>query len=267
MFGIGVLLEDCFAQLVLSLGREPDFLCDNARGKWGKEFFGTKCISPSELEALGDDIVVVITIKNYEKIYVQLRSIGIEDIFVSCFDRCYNGVHAIKKLEDDQFDSSGPEPFISPVQGKWTLITGASRGVGRQIALQMAKLGSNIIAHSRSVSHVKELVDTCSDCGVRIVPVAARLDNPAEVDALLSDLEHLVPRIDIIFNNAAIPCPSGFWSSSSQDYLTCYTVNTVAPITICHRFLPSMIKRGYGRVINITSSVQKRPETMAYACS
>ncbi|MFZ2448630.1 MAG: SDR family oxidoreductase [Syntrophobacteraceae bacterium] len=267
LFGIGVLLQDCYPQLVLSLGREPDFLCDNARAKWGNEFFGKKCISPSELEALRDDTVVVITIKNYEKIFSQLRGIGIKDIFVSCFDRCYNSIHAVRKLEEDLFASSGHEPVASPAQGKWTLITGASRGVGRQIALGMARLGSNIIAHSRSVSHVKELVATCAAFGAQVVPVAAELGNLAEVDAMLSDLERLVPRIDIIFNNAAIPCPSGFWSSSGQDYLACYTVNAVAPISICRRLLPAMIKRGYGRVINITSSVQKRPETMAYACS
>jgi NAD(P)-dependent dehydrogenase (short-subunit alcohol dehydrogenase family) len=241
LFGVGVLLKDCFHQLVLSSGREPDFLCDNA--------------------------LVIITIKNYEAIGRQLHEMGIRDVFIACFDRCYNSVHSVKKLEEDQRGASVGQSFSSPVEGKWTLVTGASRGAGRQIAMVMAELGSNIIAHSRCVSHVKELADTCSSMGVKVVPIAAELSDLDQLEAMLSELEHLAPQIDIVFNNAAIPCESGFWMSPSQEYLACYTVNAVAPIRICRQLIPPMIERGYGRVVNITSSVQRRPETMAYACS
>jgi NAD(P)-dependent dehydrogenase (short-subunit alcohol dehydrogenase family) len=268
LFGLGVQFQDCYRQLVLSLGREPDFLCDNAPDKWGREFFGKKCISPGELAELGDGAAIVITIRRYEDVYRQLREMGLSNISVACFDRGYDVVHSIKGLEIDQLASK--EEFRGDlVQGRWTLVTGASRGVGRQIALEMAKLGSNIIAHSRSVSHVKEVIDMCLAFGVQVVPVAAELSELAEVEAMLSHLEHLVPQIDIVFNNAAVspPCPSGFWSLSHQDYLATFSVNTIAPIRICHRLIPSMIQRGFGRVINITSSIQRRPAAMAYACS
>ena len=68
LFGAGILLRECFHQVVLFLGREPDFLCDNAQEKWGMEFFGVKCISPSELRKICNETAVVITVKNYEKI-------------------------------------------------------------------------------------------------------------------------------------------------------------------------------------------------------
>lgn len=269
LFGIGTLLNDCFNQLVLFLGREPDFFCDNAQEKWGKDFFGKKCISPFELGKLSKETVVIITVKNYEDIYEQLTSMGIKDVLISCYDRSYNIINTIKRFDRYRLIASNQEPFTSPVRGKWTLITGASRGIGRLIALEMAKQGSNIIAHSRSFLHVKELVDTLSAFGVQVVPIAAELSNLTEVEAMLSHLEHLVPQIDIVFNNAAVspPCPSDFWSVSNQDYLTCFTVNTLAPIYICYRLIPPMIQRGFGRVINITSSIQKRPGEMAYACS
>jgi len=267
LFGVGVLLDDCFDQLVLSIGREPDFLCDNDKGKWGVEFLGKKCISPAELGRLREDTAVIITVKSYEDIYQQLTRMGMKDVFVCCYDRCYNTLHAIKRLEDDRVGASTQEHLTVQVRGKWTLVTGATRGVGLQIALGMAKLGSNIIAHSRSISHAQEIVETGSALGVQVVPIAAELSNLTEVETMLSDLEHLVPRVDILFNNAAIPCSSGFWSASSEDYLGCFMVNTVAPIRICQRLIPPMIQRGFGRVINITSSVQKRPDVMAYACS
>jgi 3-oxoacyl-[acyl-carrier protein] reductase len=269
LFGVGISLGDCFDQLVLAIGREPDFLCDNAQEKWGKVFFGVRCISPQELAELREETVVVIAVKRYEGIYAQLNSMGIRNILVACYDRSYNSIHSIKRLKVDQSTVYSPEPFISPVRGKWTLITGAARGVGYRIALEMAKLGSNIIAHSRSLTHVKELVAVCSGFGVQVVPVAAELSNLTELDAMLSNLERVVPQIDIIFNNAAIslPAPSGVWSASDQDYLLSFTVNTIAPIRICYRLIPPMIKRGFGRVINISSSVQKRPDVMAYSCS
>ena len=71
--------------------------------------------------------------------------------------------------------------------------------------------------------------------GVQVVPIAAELSNLNEVEAMLSDLVHRVPQIDIVFNNAAVspPCPSGFWSASDQDHLLSFTVNTIAPIRIC----------------------------------
>lgn len=268
LFGLGVQLQDCYRQIVLSLGREPDFLCDNAPEKWGHEFFGKRCLSPAELSELGENTSVVITIRKYEDVYRQLFEMGLKNISVACFDRSYDVVHSIKGLGSELL-ASYVEPSQTPVQGKWTLVTGASRGIGRQIALAMAKLGSNIIAHSRRVAHTEELVDECSALGAQVKPIAAELGNVAELEEMLENLEHLFPPIDIVFNNAAIslPCGSDPWSISSEDYLKHYAVNTVAPIRICYRLVPRMIKRGFGRVINISSTIQGRPGEMAYACS
>ncbi|MGO9022644.1 MAG: SDR family NAD(P)-dependent oxidoreductase [Syntrophobacteraceae bacterium] len=267
-FGLGVQFQDCYRQLVLSLGREPDFLCDNAPEKWGEEFFGKKCISPAELCRLGESIGVVITIRKYEDVYRQLCEMGLNNISVACFDRGYDIVNSIKGLGIEQF-ASNEESSENPVRGKWTLVTGAARGIGRQIALGMAKLGSNIIAHSRQIAHTEELVQTCSAFGAQVKPISAELGNLAELEEMLDNLEHLFPPIDIVFNNAAIslPCGSDPWRISSEDYLKHYTVNTIAPIRICNCLIPPMVRRGFGRVINISSTIQKRPCEMAYACS
>ncbi|MGA3113156.1 MAG: SDR family oxidoreductase [Syntrophobacteraceae bacterium] len=268
LFGLGVQFRDCYRQLVLSLGREPDFLCDNAPEKWGHEFFGKRCISPAELCQLGGSIGVVITVRRYEEIHRQLCEMGLNNISVACFDRGYDVVHSIKELGIEQL-ASEKEFREDLVKGKWTLVTGAARGVGRQIAMAMAKLGSNIIAHSRRIEHTAELVEACSALGVLAKPIAAELGNFAELEEMLENLEHLFPPIDIVFNNAAIslPCGSDPWNISSGDYLEHYAVNTIAPVRIGCRLIPPMIKRGFGRVVNISSTIQGRPGEMAYACS
>ncbi len=267
-FGLGVQFHDCYRQLILALGREPDFVCDNAPEKWGKEFFGKKCISPAELTTFGDDTAIVITVRKYEEISLQLREMGLRHVFTACFDRGYDIVESIKLLGMER-PADVQEYFVSPVQGKWTLVTGASRGIGRSIAVAMAKLGSNIIAHSRRIEHTKELVDACSALGVEAKPIAAELGNMDELEEMLDTLESRFPPIDIVFNNAAISlaCGPNPWCISAEDFLAHYTVNAVAPIRTCYRLIPRMIERGFGRVINISSTIQKRPGEMAYACS
>jgi NAD(P)-dependent dehydrogenase (short-subunit alcohol dehydrogenase family) len=261
-FGIGALLEDCFEQLTLASGRKPDFLCDNADAKWGKEFFGVKCVSPTELEKMPGEKTVVISVRDYENIYSQLRSMGIENISLACYERGYNRVNALKKLDGDSLPVS-PDALLD-VTGKWTLITGAARGIGLQIALAMAELGANIIAHSRSIDHSEELMEKCSNLGVKTIAAEAELSDLKAIEKMFGNL----PQIDIVFNNAGIspPCHS-FWNMLEQDFLDCFAVNTVAPVSICRRLLPGMLERGFGRIVNVSSSIQKSPGEMAYACS
>ena len=112
-------------------------------------------------------------------------------------------------------------------------------------------------------------MDTCAPWDVRIVPVAAELSNPAELQAMLAQLDTITPQIDIVFNNAAIApySPSGFWEIAADIYRDCYAVNTIAPIRICRRPDPPMIRRGFRRVVNISTHIQKQPGEMAYAIS
>jgi len=250
------------------LGGEPDFLCDNDPEKWGTVFFGKKCISPTDLGKLGEDTTVVITVRKYEDIHRQLCDMGLKNIFVACFDRSYDVVHSIKNLGKEKSANDGG-PFDSQVKGKWTLVTGASRGIGRQIALAMAKLGSNTIAHSRQISHTKELLNECRALGVRAESIQAELGNPAEVEEMLDKLDNNFPPIDVVFNNAGIslPCGPDPMGVPSRDFLANYAVNTVAPIRICYRLIPGMMQRGFGRLVNISSTIQKRPGEMAYSCS
>lgn len=265
-FGVGAQLLESFDQIASAAGRVPDYLCDNDAGKWGRVFQGIPCLSPAQLAALEGPCTVVITVKSVESVSRQLAELGIGDIRFCCFDRCYTSVRLIKKLLDP---AAYPPSSPISIQGKWAFVTGAARGIGRRIAIEMAGLGANVVAHSRCTAHTEELAALCAAAGVQFLPVAAELSDPVALDSMLSRLELQVPGIDIVYNNAAIspPCPSSFWDATPQHYLDSYAVNTVAPIRICQRLIPPMLRRGFGRVINVTSSIQKRPAEMAYACS
>lgn len=271
VFGLGVQFHDCYEQLTLCLGREADFVCDNAPDKWEKRFFGKRCIAPQELARLGPGTIVVITVRRYEDIYHQLLQLGLAGVFVACFDRGYDVVRDVKRLDHNPSaaNSADGERAVHSVHGRWALVTGASRGIGRQIANALAELGVNVVAHARDVRHTADVVSACRGQGVEAEAVAAELANAAAVDGMLDEVERRFPPIDIVFNNAAISIPSAGapWSISSEDFLAQYAVNAVAPIRICYRLIPPMIRRGFGRIVHLSSTIQRRPTEIAYACS
>ena len=93
------------------------------------------------------------------------------------------------------------------IKYKWALVTGASRGIGREIAKALGALGCNIVLHSRSVQHTYALAEELSDNGISVVSLQADLSNPAQVKELVFQIGNATPNIDILYNNAAIMMP------------------------------------------------------------
>ena len=155
------------------------------------------------------------------------------------------------------------------IQQKWALITGASRGIGKEISRALSSLGCNLVVHSRSVQHTETLVDELSTNGIRIVPVEADLFDPAGVTKLVDAVNRQVPRIDILYNNAAVMTPykNNVWEIPDEDFRHCFEVNVLSPVRLCAAFIPSMMERGWGRVINIDSGIKQEPQLAPYALS
>ena len=77
------------------------------------------------------------------------------------------------------------------VQNRWCLITGASRGVGREIAKQMASLGTNLILQSRSRKHSEETAAIVREMGVQALSVECDLEDPKSVASMLTEIDSL----------------------------------------------------------------------------
>ena len=86
---------------------------------------------------------------------------------------------------------------------KWALVTGASRGIGREIALFMAKQGVNVVVHSRKLEHTNPLVEELEELGVQAFSVAAELSDEQQVKQMIAFVSRKVT-IDILFNNAGV---------------------------------------------------------------
>jgi len=155
------------------------------------------------------------------------------------------------------------------VNGKWALITGASRGVGYQTAIFMAKQGCNLILHSRNIEHTKVVEQEVKALGVDAYCVQAELANHEEVVAMLNEIEAKDTAVDFIFNNAAVQIAyrTNYWETPIEDFEMSFRINFISIAAICHRLIPKMIERGFGRVINTTSGIKNEPEQAGYAAS
>lgn len=155
------------------------------------------------------------------------------------------------------------------VKGKWTLITGASRGVGYETAIFMAKQGANLILHSRKLEHTAKVLEQVKALGAEAYAVQAELGNHEEVVAMLDEIEAKGTQVDIVFNNAAVQIAyrTDYWKTPVEDFEQSFRINFISVVTICNRLLPLMLERGFGRVINTTSGIMNEPEQAGYAAS
>lgn len=158
---------------------------------------------------------------------------------------------------------------MTSLQGKWSFVTGASRGVGTHVSEGLAQLGSNLILHSRELAHTQALAAKLKGTGVKVVAVAGELSDQAQVDGLLDAALKQAGQIDIVYNNAAIMTPyrANIWEIPAEDFRMSFEVNVISLARICHRLVPLMLARQWGRVINLTSGIQEQPELTAYSIS
>jgi short-subunit dehydrogenase len=142
-------------------------------------------------------------------------------------------------------------------KGKWALITGAARGIGYLTAKFMAQQGCNLILHSRSLEHTETVLAEVRTCGVSALAVEADLNDPDAVQRMLTEIDQLEINVDIVLNNAGLQIAyrNDYVNTPVSDYEISFRVNTIAPAMICYHFLPGMMERGTGRIVNTTSGI------------
>lgn len=155
------------------------------------------------------------------------------------------------------------------VQGKWALITGAARGLGYLSTLKMAEQGCNLILQSRDAAHGEKVITQVKELGVEAYAVSAELSDENSVRKMLDTIDSFGVDVDIVLNNAGLQIAyrTEYFETPVSDYSVSFAVNTIAPALICYHFLPKMIKRGFGRIVNTTSGIQLEPEQAGYSAS
>ncbi|MBQ8281741.1 MAG: SDR family oxidoreductase [Lachnospiraceae bacterium] len=155
------------------------------------------------------------------------------------------------------------------VKGKWAFITGASRGIGYLTALFMAEQGCNLILHSRKLENTEKVLAEVKALGVEAYAVAAELSDLEAVDKMLKDIDALDVCVDIVLNNAGLQIAyrNQYFETPVSDYTESFKINTIAPAMICYHFMPKMIEKGFGRILNTTSGIRLEPQQAGYSAS
>lgn len=140
------------------------------------------------------------------------------------------------------------------LENRVALITGASRGLGRAMAIALAGAGAHVaLNYQKEQSAAEEVRATIQKLGSRAVAINADVSISADVDRLVSTVERDLGPVDILVNNAGISQVKPFGELTEADWDHLLDVNLKSAFLVTQRVLPGMRQRRWGRIINLSS--------------
>jgi len=156
------------------------------------------------------------------------------------------------------------------LRGKRCLVTGGGRGIGRAIALALAREGARLALMARTESELDQTADLLSSMGVEALKLRVDVGRREEVDEAIEELLAGWGGIDVLVNNAGVQGPIGRVEEvDPEDWMQALQVNLGGCFYCTRKVLPAMIAQGYGKIINLSGggAVGPRPFFSAYSAS
>ncbi len=155
------------------------------------------------------------------------------------------------------------------LEGKVALVTGASYGIGFAIAKGLAEVGAKIVFNDIKQELVDKGIAAYKEVGIDAKGYVCDVTNEEAVNALVAQIEKEVGVIDILVNNAGIIKRIPMVEMTAADFRQVIDVDLNAPFIVSKAVIPSMIKKGHGKIINICSMMSElgRETVSAYAAA
>jgi NAD(P)-dependent dehydrogenase (short-subunit alcohol dehydrogenase family) len=158
--------------------------------------------------------------------------------------------------------------------GQVVIVTGASRGIGKQVAVELGRRGASVVVAARTVQRrgrlpgtIGETVDQIEAAGGRALAVEADMASAADLDRLVGETRDAFGRIDVLVNNAAATATKTWGlpllELTREDWMAQYDINLHAPYTLMRAVVPIMAESGGGRIINLTTGLHAGDEEPA----
>jgi len=142
------------------------------------------------------------------------------------------------------------------LKGKVALITGASRGIGRAIAIELARRGAAVAINFRSgKAHAEEVVKEITEFGGECLLVQGDVSKKQEADRIVGEVLAKWHRLDILVNNAGITRDRSLKKMTEEDWTQVISVNLNGTFNCTSAAVPAMMDQKFGRIINISSVV------------
>ena len=153
--------------------------------------------------------------------------------------------------------------------GQVAVVTGASSGIGRRVALDLAARGAVVIGMARRASLLETLADDLQEASPDSRTVVCDVADTGELRARLAEVEGRYGRVDVLVNNAGVYEPTPIDDADHDAYARVMATNFFAAVVATQTVMPGMLARGGGIVVNVSSDSARAPEARegAYAAS
>lgn len=158
---------------------------------------------------------------------------------------------------------------MKALEGRVALVTGASRGLGKAIALELGQGGATLTLIGRDETKLKETASEAAQLGADAHMFVTDVTREQQVHSLKKWVESRFGRVDILINNAGINLRKPLVDFTLAEWHSVIDTNLTSAFLMCHSFIPMMLGRGYGRIINIASTMShvSLPGRAAYSAS
>lgn len=156
------------------------------------------------------------------------------------------------------------------LEGKVAVVTGAGRGLGREMAIALAEAGADVAITSREMAHVEPVAEEIGKLsGRRVLPVVADVTRPDDVQRMVDTTCRELGGLDILVNNAGVNIRHLAHEYTMEEWNTIITTNVTGVFLCCQAVLPKMMAQKSGRIINIGSmmGVVGMPLRVPYSAS
>jgi NAD(P)-dependent dehydrogenase (short-subunit alcohol dehydrogenase family) len=156
------------------------------------------------------------------------------------------------------------------LDGRRALLTGGSKGLGREIAMALAQAGADVVITSRNADQCAATARAISEAtGRRATPIAANVAKAADVERLFQEATRGGERVDILVNSAGLNIRNPVQDLSEADWDTVIDVNLKGPFLLARQFGAAMAANGWGRIVHLGSimSLVAIPDRAPYASS
>jgi NAD(P)-dependent dehydrogenase (short-subunit alcohol dehydrogenase family) len=133
------------------------------------------------------------------------------------------------------------------------LVTGASRGIGRSIALRFAEEGARLALVARTENELLQTASLVEQAGTRAIAIPTDIRDRSGVEACVAKVEAELGPIDVLVNNAGVFLWRPFLDLSSEEWDLVLSTNLTGAANFCRAVLPGMIQRRRGRIVNVSS--------------
>lgn len=148
-------------------------------------------------------------------------------------------------------------------------MTGGGRGIGRSVALDLARAGADVVVSSRTSAEIEAVAGEVRELGRRAVAVSADVARPDDVRALVRSAQQALGGVDVLVNGAGVAPSALTWKTDDATWRAAIDTNLSGAFYCMRETLPGMLEAGWGRIVNVASIAGKTgyPYISAYAAS